>query len=73
MIFILGNICRSPIAEGVFNHVLKERNLSDKWVVDSAATAGYHTGSSPDHRALATMQKHNVPYDNAARPVDLLC
>lgn len=66
---ILGNICRSPIAEGVFNHILNERNLVEQWVVDSAATGSWHTGSPPDHRALATMKKNNIPYDNTARTV----
>ena len=41
----LGNICRSPAAEGVFLHLLVERGFSDQFVVDSAGTGGWHVGN----------------------------
>ena len=47
----MGNICRSPTAEGVFAKLLKEQNLEDYFTVDSAGTHAYHIGESPDLRA----------------------
>lgn len=46
----MGNICRSPTAEGVFRHFLKINGLENKVEVDSAGTHGYHVGESPDSR-----------------------
>lgn len=50
----LGNICRSPTAHGLFEHIVSEAGLSDKIVVDSAGTGGWHAGDPPDKRAQAT-------------------
>jgi protein-tyrosine phosphatase len=50
----LGNICRSPTAEGVFRQLLKEAGLEDRVIVDSAGTGDYHTGEAPDERACET-------------------
>lgn len=47
----MGNICRSPTAEGVFRKVLRTRKLEEKIEVSSAGTHGYHIGESPDQRA----------------------
>ena len=47
----LGNICRSPTAEGVFRQHVKEAGLADQIVVDSAGIGDYHTGERPDPRA----------------------
>jgi protein-tyrosine phosphatase len=58
----LGNICRSPTAEGVFLHVLKQEAPDLKVSVDSAGTAGYHIGSPPDPRT----QRHAL-----SRGIDL--
>lgn len=52
----LGNICRSPLAEGI----LKSKVDSDKVWVDSAGTAGYHVGSPPDPRSIAVARKHGL-------------
>ena len=46
----LGNICRSPIAEGVFRDLVEKEGLSDAIQCDSAGTASYHIGSMPDRR-----------------------
>jgi protein-tyrosine phosphatase len=46
----LGNICRSPAAEGILKRMVKEQGLEDKISVDSAGTSGYHDGDLPDHR-----------------------
>lgn len=51
----LGNICRSPLAEGI----LKSK-LSDDFVVDSAGTANYHTGSQPDKRSITVARKYGL-------------
>jgi len=48
-----GNICRSPTAEGVFRHCINREGLSDRFVIDSAGTHGYHVGDPPDPRAIA--------------------
>ena len=52
----LGNICRSPLAEGI----LKSRVDSNKILVDSAGTAGYHLGNMPDIRSIAVAQKYGI-------------
>lgn len=57
----LGNICRSPIAEGVLRHLVQARGLG--WTVDSAGTANYHVGEAPDHRARAAMKRNGMNID----------
>ncbi len=54
----LGNICRSPIADGIMRDLVKMKNLN--WIVDSAGTANYHIGEHPDKRAQSVAKKHNV-------------
>jgi len=53
----MGNICRSPSAEGVFRHMVDEAGLSGVVHVDSAATHTFHLGESPDARAQAAARK----------------
>lgn len=65
----LGNICRSPLAEGIFAAMAAERGLADRFEVDSAGTAGYHSGESPDPRSVAVAAKHGIRLDGAARQV----
>ncbi|MDX1949574.1 MAG: low molecular weight protein-tyrosine-phosphatase [Rickettsiales bacterium] len=48
----LGNICRSPTAQGIFEHFIKNKNLEHKISVDSAGTSGWHKGSPPDRRSI---------------------
>ncbi len=50
----MGNICRSPTAEGVFRQLIEEHGLSDSVTTDSAGTHAYHVGEPPDRRAQAT-------------------
>lgn len=50
----MGNICRSPMAEGVFRRRVEAAGLEHAFKIDSAGTIGYHTGSPPDYRAQAT-------------------
>jgi protein-tyrosine phosphatase len=59
----LGNICRSPMAEGVFRDLLKKENLSKKISVDSAATSSWHIGSPPHKGTLAILEKYNISAD----------
>ncbi len=47
----MGNICRSPTAEGVFRHKVKKANMEDQIIIDSAGTHAYHVGNPPDARA----------------------
>lgn len=63
----LGNICRSPMAEGVFAHLVQAAGLSDKISVDSAGTGSWHVGETADRRTLAVLKKHKIPYDGRAR------
>jgi len=50
----MGNICRSPTAEGVFRHLLHQQGHDDWIVTDSAGTHAYHIGEQPDHRSQQT-------------------
>lgn len=63
----LGNICRSPMAEGLFLHLIKERGIEAYFEIDSAGTAGYHVGERPDKRMIATAQNHQVHLPSKAR------
>lgn len=56
----LGNICRSPLAEGI----LKSKINSDKIFVDSAGTGAYHVGNLPDPRSIEVAAKHNIDITN---------
>ena len=66
----LGNICRSPLAEGIFNQMLKEQNLDNTIEVDSAGTASYHTGELPDHRSIKIAAKRGIELTHRARAID---
>ncbi|MFN3818506.1 low molecular weight protein-tyrosine-phosphatase [Blastomonas sp.] len=54
----LGNICRSPLADGALRHEVARRGLG--WTVDSAGTGGWHAGDAPDKRAIAVAARHGV-------------
>jgi len=59
----LGNICRSPVAEGVFTAALVQRfgaSEAARWKVDSAGTSGYHAGEAPDPRSQASARLHGI-------------
>ena len=55
----MGNICRSPTAEGVFQHKVEEANLIHEISIDSAGTHAYHVGNPPDGRAQCAALKRN--------------
>lgn len=63
----LGNICRSPIAEGVFRELVIKAGLSDAIGCDSAGTASYHIGSLPDRRMRQLALTHGIALDHKAR------
>ncbi len=56
----MGNICRSPTAEGVFRHVVEEAGLADRIKVDSAGTHAYHIGEPADRRARAAAERRGI-------------
>ena len=58
----LGNICRSPAAEIIFNAVAAQQGLAGLVRADSCGTASYHTGSKPDHRMLAALERAGYSY-----------
>lgn len=65
----LGNICRSPLAEGVFRQRVDEAGLSDDFEIDSAGTGSWHVGEPPDSRATMVAKEHGVDLDSRARQV----
>jgi protein-tyrosine phosphatase len=56
----MGNICRSPTAEGVFRDLVKHHHLQDRIHIDSAGTHAYHIGEAPDPRSQAAALKHGI-------------
>ena len=66
----MGNICRSPAAEGVFAHMLEEQGLSNTVEVDSAGTIGYHSGNPADSRMRAAAAKRGYDLTSRARQVN---
>lgn len=56
----MGNICRSPMAEGAFRAAVDQAGMTDSITIDSAGTIGYHEGSPPDRRAQATARKNGI-------------
>jgi protein-tyrosine phosphatase len=66
----MGNICRSPTAEGVFRHLVRQAQLEDRVHTDSAGTHAYHVGNPPDARAQATAERRGIElHDLRARRV----
>lgn len=67
----MGNICRSPTAEGVFRHMVREAGLAEHLHIDSAGTHAYHVGEPPDRRARAAAERRGVSLDDiAARRIE---
>lgn len=65
----LGNICRSPLAEGIFSHQAEIRGLADRFEADSAGTGAWHSGEPPDSRSVAVAASHGVNLTGTARQV----
>src|SRR5690606_4384340 len=70
----LGNICRSPLAESVFRHLVEEAGAGDRFTIDSAGTSDYHAGDPPDARSVAAARTRGIEVAGTSRqlrPVDL--
>lgn len=63
----MGNICRSPAAEGVMRRFVNEAGLNDQIQIDSAGTGGWHTGARADHRMRAAAQNRGHELTSLAR------
>ncbi len=62
-----GNICRSPLAEGVFRRLVQDAGVSDEFQIDSAGTSGYHEGEAPDPRTCAEAATRGTILEHSAR------
>jgi len=65
----LGNICRSPTAEGVRRRLVEDAGLTDRVEIESAGTGGWHAGEPPDQRATLAARRRGVTLEGAARQV----
>lgn len=65
----LGNICRSPAAEGIMKAVVESRGDSEGWVIDSAGTGNYHVGDLPDKRMRVHARRRGYELDHRCRQV----
>ena len=65
----LGNICRSPLAEGVFHAVVAREGLAGRFDIDSAGTSAFHVGDSPDPRTVEVAARRGLQLEHAARQV----
>ncbi len=63
----LGNICRSPLAQGVFAALVKKEGLQDRIIISSAGTSHWHVGSPPDERMQQTAQTHGIQLNSRGR------
>ncbi|MCL4742462.1 MAG: low molecular weight phosphotyrosine protein phosphatase [Phycisphaerales bacterium] len=66
----LGNICRSPLAEGIFLHLADARGVRDRFEADSCGTGAWHVGERPDARAAAVARQNGVKLVSIARQLD---
>jgi protein-tyrosine phosphatase len=65
----MGNICRSPTAEGVMRRLLEDAGLDDRVEVESAGTGGWHVGEPPDERATLAARRRGITLSGAAQQV----
>jgi protein-tyrosine phosphatase len=63
----LGNICRSPLAEGIFRKKVEDLGLENSFLIDSCGTSGYHTGELADYRARKVAKKNKIELQHRAR------
>ena len=66
----MGNICRSPLAEGVFRQQVTQAGLAKRFVIDSAGTSSYHVGDPPDERTTSVARARGIELTGAARQVE---
>ena len=68
LLFIcLGNICRSPAAEGVMKYIVEREGRDSEFYIDSAGIGGWHVGQLPDYRMRQCGQRHGYVFDHRAR------
>ena len=67
MFICTGNICRSPLAHAVLNHLIKQEGLSDRIEVESSGTSAYHVGEPADSRMRQTALSHGVDIKNYSK------
>ena len=60
----MGNICRSPTAEGSFRSIVSKQDLSDRFEIDSAGTHAYHIGNPPDSKSQQTAREYGIDLSN---------
>ena len=65
----LGNICRSPAAEGIFKQKIKDRDLENHFIVDSAGTGGWHVGNLPDPRMCESALSRGIELTSRSRKI----
>lgn len=66
----LGNICRSPLAKGLFQDLVRERGVGDRFDIDSCGTGGWHAGNGADPRTVQIAAFHGLTFDHCARQLD---
>lgn len=67
----MGNICRSPMAEGIFRDLVAKAGLSDRIEVDSAGTSAYHVGEEAHSGTLKMLKRNNIVYKGRGRKVEI--
>jgi protein-tyrosine phosphatase len=65
----LGNICRSPMAEAVFQQLVDEAGLTDQFHIDSAGTGNYHVGEKAHAGTRAVLAEHDIAYNGRSRQI----
>ena len=65
----LGNICRSPMAEGIFRDLVKKKGLQEQFFIDSCGTSGQHVGEMADYRGRKVLLKHGIEFQHHARKI----
>jgi protein-tyrosine phosphatase len=65
----MGNICRSPTAEGVLRRLIEQEGLADRIEIESAGTGGWHVGAAPDPRSTQAAARRGIVLEGAARQV----
>ena len=65
----LGNICRSPAAEGIMKHIVKEEGREDDFFIDSAGIGPWHVGELPDSRMRRHGAAHGYNFNSRARQI----
>lgn len=66
-----GNICRSPMAEAIFQHLVKQAGVENQFEVASAATTSWEVGEPPHPGTLSVLKKHGIPINPAKRAVKI--